>query len=143
MNASLRITPLLYVDEIENCLPFWIDGLGFEKVLGVEDGGKLLFALLRKEEQELMLNSRVLIRRESPLVADFTKPNAPIYVDVETLSSARELAKKYDVIVPEYKTSYGTHEMILQEPGGNLVWFASQAEAEAELATPEKNYSLA
>ncbi len=134
MNASLRMTPLLYVDEVEDCLPFWTDGLGFEKALGVEDGGKLLFALLRKGEQELMLNSRQLIRRESPLVADFTKPNAPVYVDVENLSSVRELAKKYAVIVPEYQTSYGTHEMILQEPGGNLVWFASQAEAETESA---------
>ena len=64
MNDLLKMTPLLYVDQVENSLPFWIDGLGFEKVMGVEDEGKLLFALLRKGEQEVMLNSRQLILRE-------------------------------------------------------------------------------
>ena len=133
MNDPVKMTPLLYVDRVENCLPFWIDGLGFEKVVGVEDEGKLLFALLRKGEQELMLNSRQLIQRESPLVADFARPGAPVYVDVGNLSRVRELAKKYPVVVSEHRTSYGTREIILKEPGGNLIWFASQEEAEKEL----------
>jgi hypothetical protein len=91
----------------------------------VEDGNKLLFALLKKDEQELMLNSRALIQRETPTVAEFAKPSAPVYVDVEHLSSIRELAKSHPVIVPEHKASYGTSEMILRERGGNPVWFAS------------------
>jgi uncharacterized glyoxalase superfamily protein PhnB len=123
--GSVRMTPLLYVDQVENSLPFWTQGLGFEKVLEVEDEGKLLFALLQKGEQELMLNSRALIQRESPAVAEFTKPNAPVYIDVESLSVARELAMTHEVVVPEHKTNYGTSEIILREPGGNLVWFAS------------------
>jgi len=139
MNDPVRMTPLLYVDHVENCLPFWIDGLGFEKVLGVEDEGKLLFALLRKGDQELMLNSRQLIERESPSVAGFAKPGAPVYVDVSNLSRVRELAGRYPVVVAEHKTSYGTHEMILQEPGGNLVWFASQEAAEIEPAAATSN----
>ena len=125
MTSSLRMTPLLYVDEVEKSLPFFTQGLGFEKVMEVEDNSKLLFALLQKGEQELMLNSRTLIQRESPAVADFTKPGAPVYVDVESLSPIRKLAEDHDVVVPEHKTSYGTSEIILREPGGNLVWFAS------------------
>lgn len=124
-NGSLKMTPLLYVDEVEKSLPFWTEGLGFEKVLEVEDHNKLLFALLQKGEQELMLNARALIQRESPAIADFTKPNAPVYVDVESLSFVRKLAEQHETIVPEHKTSYGTSEIILREPGGNLVWFAS------------------
>ncbi|HEX7288921.1 MAG TPA: VOC family protein [Candidatus Angelobacter sp.] len=124
-NGSLRITPLLYVDEVEKSLPFWTDGLGFEKTLDVEENSKLLFALLKKGEQELMLNARALVQRESPAVAEFTKPNAPVYIDVENLGSIRQLAKTHEVVVPEHKTSYGTSEIILREPGGNLVWFAS------------------
>src|SRR5579872_1653321 len=54
-NGSLRMTPLLYVDEVEKSLPFWTDGLGFEKVMEVEDHNKLLFALLQKGEQELVV----------------------------------------------------------------------------------------
>jgi len=34
-------------------------------------------------------------------------------------------------VVPEHKTGYGTNEMILLEPGGNRVWFASQEDTEA------------
>jgi len=125
-DGSLRITPLLYVDEIEKSLPFWTDGLGFEKTMDVDDGSKLLFALLKNGEQELMLNARTLIQQESPAVAEFTKPNAPVYVDLKNLDPVRQLAKTNEVIVPEHKTNYGTSEIILREPGGNLVWFASR-----------------
>ncbi|MGZ4840129.1 MAG: VOC family protein [Candidatus Angelobacter sp.] len=125
MMSSLKMTPLLYTDDVEQSLPFWTEGLGFEKVMEVEEGGKILFALLKKGEQELMLNSRALIQRENPAVAQFTKPHAPVYVDVENLSFVRELAKTHPVVVTEHKTAYGTSEMILREPGGNLVWFAS------------------
>ena len=124
-NHSLKMTPLLYVDEVEKSLPFWTQGLGFEQVMGLERDGKLLFALLQKGAQELMLNARALIQKESPAVAEFTKPGAPVYVDVESLSPVHELLKTHEVVVPEHKTNYGTSEIILREPGGNLVWFAS------------------
>lgn len=122
---SLKMTPLLYMDQVEKSLPFWTTGLGFEQVMEVEDDGKLLFVLLKNGEQELMLNARSLVRRETPAVSDFTRPNAPIYVDVESLAPVRELGKAHEVVMDERKTNYGTSEIILREPGGNLVWFAS------------------
>ncbi|HLJ90006.1 MAG TPA: hypothetical protein VKZ53_24570 [Candidatus Angelobacter sp.] len=124
-NGAVKITPLVYMDEIEKSLPFWLEGLGFEKVMDVQDNNKLLFALLQKGEQELMLNARALIQNQFPPVVDFTSPSAALYMDVESLSPIRKLAEKYGVVVPEHKTNYGTTEIILREPGGNLVWFAS------------------
>ena len=33
-----RITPVLYVHEIEPCVEFWVNRLGFEKTVEVPDG---------------------------------------------------------------------------------------------------------
>ena len=43
-----KITPVLFVEEIEPCVKFWVDRFGFEKTVEVPDGNKLAFAMLRK-----------------------------------------------------------------------------------------------
>ena len=40
-----KITPVLFAAEIEPCLKFWMDRLGFEKTVEVPDGEKLGFAI--------------------------------------------------------------------------------------------------
>jgi catechol 2,3-dioxygenase-like lactoylglutathione lyase family enzyme len=123
--ASIRITPLLYVDEIEKSLSFWIEHLGFERIVDVAEDNRLMFVLLKHGEQELMLNARRFTRRELPAVADFTNPSAAVYLDVPSLAPIKELFDRVEVVVPVHQTNYGTSEVIVREPGGNLVWFAA------------------
>jgi len=47
-----RITAVLYVDEIELSLAFWVDRLGFRKTVEVPDGSKLGFAALQHGSTE-------------------------------------------------------------------------------------------
>ena len=42
------ITPVLFAEEIEPCLKFWVERLGFEKTVEVPEGNKLAFAILQK-----------------------------------------------------------------------------------------------
>ena len=49
-----RITPVLYVKEIEPCIPFWVDRLGFKKTAEVPDGDRLGFVMLEKGGLEIM-----------------------------------------------------------------------------------------
>ncbi len=47
MNVK-RITPVLFVKEIEPVLPFWVDKLGFTKTIEVPHGNKIGFVALQK-----------------------------------------------------------------------------------------------
>ena len=49
-----RITPVLYVEEIEPCVDFWTSRFGFQKTVEVPDGGRLGFVILRKDDLEIM-----------------------------------------------------------------------------------------
>jgi hypothetical protein len=49
-----KLTPVLFAEQIEPCLKFWVERLGFEKTIEVPDGNKLAFAILQKGGVELM-----------------------------------------------------------------------------------------
>src|SRR6266487_6101867 len=56
MNVK-KITPVLFVQEVEPCIKFWIERMGFQKTVEVPDGDKLAFAILQKGNVELMYQS--------------------------------------------------------------------------------------
>ena len=56
MNVK-RITPVLFVKEIELVLPFWVGKLGFTKTIEVPHGNKIGFVALRKGSTEVMYQS--------------------------------------------------------------------------------------
>ena len=41
-----KLTPILTVESIEPCLPFWMDALGFTKTVEVPHGDALGFVIL-------------------------------------------------------------------------------------------------
>ena len=55
-----KITAVLLVEEVEPCVKFWVERLGFEKAAEVPDGGKLAFAMLQKGAVEVMYQSYAL-----------------------------------------------------------------------------------
>ena len=42
------LTPILVVDEIEPCIPFWTERLGFQKTTEVPHEGELGFVILER-----------------------------------------------------------------------------------------------
>src|SRR5258706_12929178 len=50
--------PVLVVERIEDCLPFWCDRLGFARTVEVPHGDSLGFVILQLQGAELMLQSR-------------------------------------------------------------------------------------
>ena len=53
----MKITPVLVVEEIEPCLPFWVERMGFQNVAEVPDGDRIGFVMLVRDGVELMLIS--------------------------------------------------------------------------------------
>jgi catechol 2,3-dioxygenase-like lactoylglutathione lyase family enzyme len=123
-----KLTPNLIVDEIEPCLAFWIDRLGFEKTVEVPeapDAAKLGFVILVRDELELMLQSRASLAEDVAAIA--TGPyRSVLYLQVPDLAPIRTSLAGYPTIVDGRKTFYGTEEIIVADPAGNHVFFAAR-----------------
>jgi uncharacterized glyoxalase superfamily protein PhnB len=125
-----KLTPVIVVDQIEPCLLFWIDRLGFQKTVGVPEGDKLGFVSLAKGNVEIMYQTKSSVEKDLPgIIKEPGRPSTGLYIEVERLDSIIEALKGLEVVVPERTTFYGAHEFGVREPGGSLVLFAEFAKA--------------
>lgn len=119
-----KLTPVLYVEEIEPCLPFWVDRLGFEKIAEVPEGDRLGFVILKKGDVELMYQTRESVQKDVPALADTPMGGTLLFIEVEDLDAVERALEGVDVVLPRRTTFYGAQEIGVREPGGNMVTFA-------------------
>lgn len=122
-----KLTPVLFVEAIEPCLPFWTDRLGFAKTVEVPAGDALGFVILVNGSVEVMLQSRASIAGDVPALAKgpFTATGAALYLEVDDLVPIRDAVRGCDVVIPERTTFYGAREIGVRAPGGFVVVFAA------------------
>jgi uncharacterized glyoxalase superfamily protein PhnB len=124
-SAMKKLTPVLVVDEIEGCLPFWTDRLGFEKTLELPEGSRLGFVILRKDGVEVMYQSRESVEKDIPaLVPKQGGHPIGLFIEVSDVAAVEQALSGFEVILPRRKTFYGMDEIGVREPGGNSVIFA-------------------
>lgn len=124
-----RLTPVLYVEEIESALPFWIDRLGFEKTAEVPEGDRLGFVILKKGGVEVMYQTRASVQGDVSSLADTPMGGALLFIEVEDLDAVARALEGIPPVVPRRTTFYGADELIVREPAGNVVTFARFGEA--------------
>src|SRR5689334_2609814 len=71
-----KLSPLLTVEAIEPCLPFWVERLGYAKTVEVPDGTSLGFVILAKDGVEIMYQSRSSVEKDIPGLARGGAANA-------------------------------------------------------------------
>jgi len=130
-----KATPIITVDAIEPCLPFWTERLGFELTATVPHGDALGFAMLNKGNVELMYQSRASVADDlGPAGARAGHPDLPdrmagsmttLFVEVESLDAVLAALDGADVVVPRRQTFYGMDEIFVMAPCGTLVGFAA------------------
>lgn len=118
-----KITPVLLVDEVEPCVQFWTDRLGFEKTVEVPEGDKIGFAMLQKGPLELMYQSRASAQKDHAGMAT-ESGRTHLYIEVDNLSDIKQAMLGAPVTVEERTTFYGAHEIGFADPGGHMVLFA-------------------
>lgn len=124
----LSLVPVLYAEPIEPCLPFWTEGLGFEVVATVPgDGGKLGFAMLRKDSVDVQYQSRASLAADAPVLADMPS-SVTLYLEVDSLDAVLGRLTNAEVVVPRRRTFYGADEVFMRTPCGHVVGFAQQAD---------------
>jgi hypothetical protein len=128
MNVK-RITPVLFVKEIEPVLPFWVEKLGFTKTIEVPHRNKIGFVALQKGQTEIMYQSYASVAEDMPLMAEIHKGPTFLYIEVDNLDAVLNALKDAKIVQPERTAFYGMREVGFQEPGGHYVTFAQPVAA--------------
>jgi uncharacterized glyoxalase superfamily protein PhnB len=133
MSASFslkQLTPVLVVDDVEPCIAFWAERLGFTKENEVpDDKGKLVFASVNRDGIEIMYQTRASVAEQSPTQAgELTGHSTVLFITVPSitdLDAIEKLVQGAPVVKERHQTFYGATEFYIREPGGNAVGFAA------------------
>ena len=125
-----RVTAVLLVEEIEPCLNFWVDRLGFTKTAEVPDGNKLAFVILQKGATEVMYQTFASVEKDNAQAAkDARKGPTFLYVEVDDLEAVIASLKGVPVVMPVRTTFYGAKEIGVKDPAGHFITFAQYGAA--------------
>ncbi|MGZ4856377.1 MAG: VOC family protein [Candidatus Angelobacter sp.] len=128
-----KITPILFAAELEPCIKYWTDRLGFQKTIEVPEGNKIGFAIVEKNGLELMYQSFASAEKDNAATgAAVRKGPSFLYVEVADLDAALEATKGAEVVMPVRTTFYHSREFGIKDPAGHYLIFAQQG------AAPEK-----
>jgi len=129
-----KLSPLLTVESIEPCLPFWVDRLGFAKTVEVPDGTSLGFVILAKDGVEIMYQSRASVEKDIPPLANGAATALPamgLFIEVGNIDEVERALDGIEHVIPRRRTFYGMDEVVVRDPGGYVVVFAQPVAAGA------------
>jgi uncharacterized glyoxalase superfamily protein PhnB len=123
-----RVTPVLFVPEIEPCVAFWTERLGYQKTVEVPEVSKLGFVILKKGDTEIMYQSYSSVEKDFPAIASVVRKGPTfLYIEVDNLDALKAAIKGAEVYLPERTTFYGAREIGVKDPAGHYVTFAQFA----------------
>ena len=123
-----KITPVLFAQDVEPCVKFWVDRFGFEKTAEVPDGDHLAFAMLQKGNVELMYQSFASADKDVSTISPMVRKGPTfLYVEVDNLEETINAVNGAEVVMPKRKTFYGSTEIGIKDPAGHFVTFAEFA----------------
>ena len=139
-----KITANLMVDNMDETLDLFQQVLGFDLVLGVPENSEQIvtarggdkplgFAIIRRDDVDLMLQSRQSLSKELPQFAD--RPlgaSATLYIEVADVRKLYEEIKgKVTIIKDLHTTFYGMQEFYMRDGNGYVLTFAGKPEESA------------
>ena len=125
-----KLTPVLFVEEIESVLPFWTQHLGFIKTVEVPEGNRLGFVILQQGAVEVMYQSYASADKDVPaLAADVRKGPTFLYIEVDNLDALKPALLSADMYLPERTTFYGAREIGIRDPAGHFLTFSQMSAA--------------
>ncbi|HEX9223168.1 MAG TPA: VOC family protein [Candidatus Acidoferrales bacterium] len=120
-----RITPVLYVEEIEPCLKFWTERMGFSNAAQVPDGNKIGFLMLQKDGTEIMYQTFASQEKDDPAISQIARKGPTfLFIEVEKLDPLIAAMKGVELVLPERKTFYGSREIGVKDAAGHYIIFA-------------------
>jgi uncharacterized glyoxalase superfamily protein PhnB len=123
----MKLTPVLIVDAIEPCLPFWVDRLGFTVKVTVPHEDRAGFVILNNDGVEVMYQTRASVAADVPATLDPRGGHSvTLFVEVPDLDAIERALHGVPLIMPRRTTFYGMAEIGVREPGGTAIIFATR-----------------
>ena len=119
-----KLTPNLYADKIEDCVAFWVNGLGFEKTVEVPGDGGLVFAAVQKGAIEVMYGTYASLEKDLGGKNAYQRGTSFLFIEVDDLDAVLAAMKDAPLVLPVHKTFYGATEFTVTDPAGHLITFA-------------------
>ncbi len=131
MNPEVKkITPILFANELEPCIQFWTEQMGFQKTIEVPEGDKVGFALVEKNGVELMYQSFSSAEKDNAATgAAARKGPSFLYIEVADIDAAQAATKGAEIVMPMRTTFYQAKEFGIKDPVGHYLIFAQQGAA--------------
>jgi uncharacterized glyoxalase superfamily protein PhnB len=125
----MRITPVLFAENIEPCVKFWTERLGFQKTAEVPEGNTIGFAMLEKDGIEVMYQSYASADKDNASTGPLVRKGPSfLYVEVSDLDSIARAMNGAEIAIPMRRTFYGMKEFGVKDPAGHVIMFAQRAE---------------
>jgi lactoylglutathione lyase len=132
-----KITANLIVAGVDEALDFYEQVLGFGLVMAVPEGSEQMvtardadtplgFAIIKRDDMELMLQSRKSLVKEPPsLAAAPAGTSFTLYIQVDDLEAFYEGVKgKVTIVNDLHTTFYGAKEFCIRDGDGHVLTFA-------------------
>lgn len=120
-----KSTPVIFVDEVETCVPFWTERLGFTLVAEVKPAEKVVFVILAKDGVEIMYQAKSGLADDMPqLEPRDASTSVLLYVETDDLDAVERALEGVHQVIPRRTTFYGATEIAVREPAGNVVVFS-------------------
>jgi uncharacterized glyoxalase superfamily protein PhnB len=133
-----KITANIIVSNVNEILDFYEKILGFSLVMAVPEGSQqvitvrdtttpLGFAIIRRDDVELMIQSRKSLAKELPSLAGSPVGTSfSLYIQVDDIESLYRGIKDSAAIIEDLHTTfYGAREFCIRDSGGHVLTFAS------------------
>jgi uncharacterized glyoxalase superfamily protein PhnB len=115
------------VKSVEESVEFYRGVLGFTEVASVpNDNGVLQFAILAKDDLQLMFQERQSLCEEYPILAtDTVRPSVSLFFRVDDFDDFyQDIQSKTELLVEKHTTFYGTQEFAIADNNGYVLTFA-------------------
>jgi len=125
-----KITSILFAEELEPCIKFWMERMGFRTTVEVPEGDKIGFAIVEKNGVELMYQSFASAEKEDAATGEAVRKGPSfLYIEVAELEAALAATRGAEIVMPERTTFYHAREFGVKDPAGHYVIFAQQGAA--------------
>ena len=122
-----KITPVLRVKDVEEALPFWEEKLGFSRTVEIPDLNGIAFAILVRDDFEVMLQSESSANADVPALAGpSVAGTTALFIEVASLEPFLARLRPGDFVAPIRETFYGMREAIVRDPSGHVVVLAQK-----------------
>jgi len=127
-----NMTTNLMVENVDESVAFYRDILGFSVVASVPgDSGSLQFAILLKDNLNLMLQEKHNLIGEYPILdTPEVHPSTTLYITVDNFNDLYcELKSKYEILCDVHETFYGSKEFAIADNSGYVLTFTEHKDA--------------